>query len=200
MIGNGQSISLSNSKIAPFPKFTFYDHVRAQHDLLTKLLDIIHLRAVIDWSMGAARTFQRLTQYPDFMDVIIPFSGSTRTSLHNQVFLEGVKSALLAAKGVSSAGGQARSGGGCRGGSPILDRSGENGSLKAFARGYAGWRFSQVFYRHNLPADCWILARIDPWKPAAWERATRFQPESVRGGCWSPALILLIAGSSIGLI
>lgn len=73
------------------------------------------------------------------MDIVVPFCGSARTSLHNQVFLEGVKSALLAAKGVPSAG------------------SGEGGvlspdtvsrawtaetkeiGLKAFGRGYAGW-------------------------------------------------------------
>lgn len=89
--------------------------------------------------MGAAQSFQWATQYPDFMDLVVPFCGSARTSLHNQVFLEGVKSALLAAKGVPSAG------------------SGEDGvyedgvafrtwnekerevGLKAFGRGYAGW-------------------------------------------------------------
>lgn len=38
------------------------------------------------------------------MDICIPFCGAAKTSLHNQVFLEGVKSALLAAKKHPSAG------------------------------------------------------------------------------------------------
>ena len=54
--------------------------------------------------MGAAQSFQWATQYPHFMDLVVPFCGSARTSLHNKVFLEGVKSALLAAKGIPSAG------------------------------------------------------------------------------------------------
>lgn len=38
------------------------------------------------------------------MDMVVPFCGSARTSIHNQVFLEGVKSAMLAAKGIASSG------------------------------------------------------------------------------------------------
>ena len=54
--------------------------------------------------MGAGQTYQWITQYPDMVDTAVPFCGSARTSLHNQVFLEGVKSALLAAKGIPSRG------------------------------------------------------------------------------------------------
>jgi homoserine O-acetyltransferase len=108
-------------------------------------LGIKHLRAVLGWSMGAAQSFQWATQYPDFMDIVVPFCGSARTSLHNQVFLEGVKSALIAAKGQSSAGS-------CRAGTndtKWTDKEKEVG-LKAFGRGYAGWGFSQAFYsRHS---------------------------------------------------
>lgn len=64
LFGNSQSISPSNSKIAPFPDVTFYDNVRAQHDLLTKGLRVKHLRAVTGWSMGAGQSFQWATQYP----------------------------------------------------------------------------------------------------------------------------------------
>lgn len=38
------------------------------------------------------------------MDIGVPFCGAAKTSLHNQVFLEGVKSALYAAVLTSSAG------------------------------------------------------------------------------------------------
>ena len=54
--------------------------------------------------MGAGQTYQWATQYPDFMDLIVPFCGSAKTSLHNQVMLEGVKVAILSGKSGSSAG------------------------------------------------------------------------------------------------
>ena len=95
LFGNSQSISPSNSKIAPFPNVTFYDNVRAQHALLTQKLGVKHLRMVTGWSMGAGQSFQWATQYPDFMDICVPFCGSAKTSLHNQVFLEGVKVRMI---------------------------------------------------------------------------------------------------------
>ena len=114
---------------------TFYDNVRAQHALVTKHLQITHLRAVLGWSMGAAQSYQWAVQFPDLMDIVVPFCGSARTSLHNQVFLEGVKSALLAAKGVPSAGsGQV----GTKTFHAWTAEQKEVG-LKAFGRGYAGW-------------------------------------------------------------
>jgi homoserine acetyltransferase len=64
LFGNGQSISPSNSNIAPFPDVTFYDNVKAQHELLTKALGVSHLRMVLGWSMGAGQSFQWATQYP----------------------------------------------------------------------------------------------------------------------------------------
>lgn len=140
LFGNGQSSSPSNHPTAkPFPRCSFYDNVRAQYELVTKHLGIKHLRAVVGWSMGAAQSFQWATQYPDFMDLVVPFCGSARTSLHNQVFLEGVKSALLAAKKIPSAGSGE--------GDVVVDgvayrewtpEEREVG-LKAFGRGYAGW-------------------------------------------------------------
>ena len=152
LIGNGQSISPSNSKIAPFPDVTFYDNVKAQHELLTKKLDITHLRMVTGWSMGAGQCFQWATQYPDFMDIIVPFCGSAKTSIHNQVFLEGVKSALLAAHHTSSAGstfGRVEKEATATANRSWTDEERTIG-LKAFGRGYAGWGFSQAFYRAKL--------------------------------------------------
>lgn len=90
--------------------------------------------------MGAGQTFQWITHYPNFIDLAVPFCGSARTSLHNQVFLEGVKSALLAAKGIESRG--------CKEGGVKGEGKGEKRvwteqerlvGLKAFGRGYAGW-------------------------------------------------------------
>lgn len=89
--------------------------------------------------MGAGQTYQWTTQFPDFVDIAVPFCGSAETSLHKKVFLEGVKAALLAAKKHSSAGI-------CLGG--VLSKGEEyrtwsaeekDVGLKAFGRVYAGW-------------------------------------------------------------
>lgn len=61
---------------------------------------------------------------------ILPFCGSARTSEHNKVFLEGVRAALTAD-------------GDFRGG--WYDAQPTAG-LRAAARVYAGWGFSQAFY------------------------------------------------------
>lgn len=83
---------------------TFYDNVKAQHQLVTEKLGIKHARAVLGWSMGAGQTYQWATQYPDFMDLVVPFCGSAKTSLHNQVMLEGVKGAVLSGRSAWSGG------------------------------------------------------------------------------------------------
>lgn len=143
LFGNGQSSSPSNRPdLKPFPNVLFYDNVRAQHELVTKHLGVEHVRAVLGWSMGAGQTYQWATQYPDFMDLVVPFCGSARTSLHNQVFLEGVKSAVLAGKqGVSAGVCQGESVKGQYRGWSEEERS---VGLRALGRVYAGWGFSQV--------------------------------------------------------
>ena len=149
LFGNSQSSSPSNrTDLKPFPDVTFYDNVRAQHALVTKKLGIKHARCVLGWSMGAGQTFQWATQYPDFMDLVVPFCGSAKTSLHNQVMLEGVKVAMLSGKQHTSAGvckGEATQGE-YRGWSDEERTIG----MKALGRVYAGWGFSQPFYREKL--------------------------------------------------
>ncbi|PYI26996.1 homoserine acetyltransferase family protein [Aspergillus indologenus CBS 114.80] len=170
LFGNGQSTSPSNYPIqGPFPKCSIYDNVRAQHMLVTQHLGITHLRAVLGWSMGAAQSFQWATQYPEFMDLVVPFCGSARTSLHNQVFLEGVKSALLAAKHISSAG---------SGNAGVLEAGQSDRTwserekqigLKAFGRGYAGWGFSQAFYREKLYETVLGYKDLEDFMVSFWE-------------------------------
>jgi homoserine acetyltransferase len=148
LFGNSQSSSPSNTSLYPFPKVTFYDNVLAQHTLVTKHLGITHAFAVLGWSMGAGQTYQWATQFPEFMDKIAPFCGSAKTSLHNQVFLEGVKTALVAAKGASTAGI-------CKGYTTQSEakewtKEQTETGLKALGRVYAGWGFSQAFYRQRL--------------------------------------------------
>lgn len=90
------------------------------------------------------------------MDICVPFCGSAVTSLHNQVFLEGVKSALLAAKKQSS-------GGSCNGRAASLGKLSLDErdpwtaeetevGLKAFGRGYAG-SFSRPAFAYYMMAE-----------------------------------------------
>ncbi|KAI8633252.1 homoserine acetyltransferase family protein [Xylariaceae sp. FL1651] len=168
LFGNGQSKSPSNSpELRPFPSITMLDNVAAQYRLVTEELGVKHLKAVLGWSMGAAQTFQWITQYPDFMDLAVPFCGAARCSLHNQVFLEGVKSALFAAKGVSSSG---------VGKSEATDRevrtwtTGEREvGLKALGRVYAGWGLSQAFYREKLYETYLGYKDLEDFMTKFWE-------------------------------
>lgn len=152
MFGNGQSSSPSNTERSPseqFPVVDIRDNVTAQYRLVTEGLGVKHARMVLGWSMGGMQAYQWLTQYPDFVDLGVPFCGSARTSIHNQVFLEGVKTALLAAKGAASAGsaaGEATAANEYR----VWTKEEQTAGLKAFGRVYAGWGFSQEFYRQKL--------------------------------------------------
>jgi hypothetical protein len=112
---------------------------------------------------------QWATQYPDFMDIVVPFCGSARTSLHNQVFLEGVKAALLAAKKHPSAGFCA--GGELPNGESYRTWSDEEKTvgLKAFGRVYAGWGFSQAFYREKLYESTLGFKDLEDFMKNFWE-------------------------------
>ncbi len=138
LFGNGISSSPSNTP-APFngsrfPDITLYDNIRAQHQLLTTALGVEQIALVTGWSMAGCQSFQWAAQYPDKVKAILPFCASAKTAEHNIVFLEGVKAALQA------------------------DSIYDNGNyqtpptkgLKAFGRIYAGWAFSQTFYRKQM--------------------------------------------------
>ena len=138
MFGNGLS---SSPSITPppcdgprFPTVTLFDNVACQHRLLTQGLGVKRIALVLGWSMAGCQSYQWGAQYPDMVDAILPFCAAARTSPHNQVFLEGVKAALLADS--AFAGGD-------------YSQPPEAG-LRAFGRVYAGWAYSQTFYRERL--------------------------------------------------
>lgn len=134
MLGNGLSSSPSNTPPpydkARFPNVTFYDQVQQQHKLVTEKFGIETLALVTGWSMGAGQTYQWAVSFPDTVQRACPFCGSSKTSEHNIVFLEGVKSALTADDAFK---------GGWYDEKPVK-------GLRAAARVYAGWGFSQAFY------------------------------------------------------
>ena len=119
--------------------------------------------------MGAGQTYQWATMYPDFMDIAVPFCGSAKTSLHNQVFLEGAKAALIAPlKNISA--------GSCEDG--VLSKGKKYRTwtaeerevgLKAIARVYAGWGFSQSFYREKLYESALGFKSLEDFMTGHWE-------------------------------
>lgn len=138
MFGNGFSSSPSNTP-APqdgprFPHISLWDNIACQYKLLTENLGIDRIALVTGWSMAGCQAYQWAAQYPDFVDAILPFCASAKTSTHNYVFLEGVRAALCADQNWNNGDYD----------SPPVD------GLKAFARVYAGWAFSQTFYRDSL--------------------------------------------------
>ena len=138
MFGNGLSSSPSNTS-APydgprFPLITLWDNIASQHKLLTEHLKVKRLALVTGWSMAGCQAYQWAAQFPDIVNAILPFCSSAKTSPHNFVFLEGIKTALCADQNWKE---------GNYVSPPV------NG-LKAFARIYAGWAFSQTFYREKL--------------------------------------------------
>ncbi|MDA0987487.1 MAG: alpha/beta fold hydrolase [Bacteroidetes bacterium] len=138
MFGNGLSTSPSNSSKSQsgsnFPEITLWDNICCQYKLLIEKFKIKKIALITGWSMAGCQSYQWAVQYPNMVEAILPFCASSKTSTHNYVFLEGVKAALIA------------------------DAKWKNGNykkqpvngLKAFGRVYAGWAFSQDFYREKL--------------------------------------------------
>lgn len=157
MLGNGLSSSPSNFPEPyngpRFPNVTAYDNVKAQFKLVTEKFGIKRIRLVLGWSMGALQTFQWGATYPDMMDLIAPFCGSAKCSRHNFVFLEGVKAALTADAAWNEGWYTAKP---ARG-------------LRAAARVYAGWGFSQAFYRQKLDIERLGFSSLEDFLVAFWE-------------------------------
>jgi homoserine O-acetyltransferase len=73
-IGHGKSSKPSDGLHAKFPHYDYDDMVAAQYALLTKGLDVNHLRLVMGTSMGCMHSFVWGETYPDFMDALMPLA------------------------------------------------------------------------------------------------------------------------------
>ena len=138
MFGNG--LSSSPSTLAePFagtvvPVFTHVDNVTAQYKLVIENLGIEKLALIYGWSMGGQQALHWAALHPDRVERVAGICTSARTSPHNRVFLEGLRSALMTDPTWN--------------GDRFTGRP-ERG-LRAFARVYAGWALSQAFYRDEV--------------------------------------------------
>jgi homoserine O-acetyltransferase len=157
MFGNGLSSSASNTPApidkARFPNITAYDNVRQQYRLVNEKFGIESLELVTGWSMGALQTYHWGVLYPDMVKRILPFQGSAKCSRHNFVFLEGVKAALQA---------DAAFNGGWYDTPPTK-------GIRAMARVYAGWGFSQAFYRQKIDIETMGYASLEDFLVGFWE-------------------------------
>jgi len=124
MFTNGLSTSPSNYE-GDFPQVTTYDNVTQQRHLMNEVFGVERVKMVYGWSMGAQQAYHWAALFGASVERIVVNCGSAKTAPHNFVFLEGIRSTLMAA------------------------RSEEEGK-RAMGRIYAGWALSQTFYRREL--------------------------------------------------
>jgi len=137
MFGNGLSSSPSNHPDYKLAESGFYtthlDNIRAQKQLLN-YLEIEKLALVYGWSMGAQQAYHWGVLYPESVERIAALCGTARTTDHNKIFLQSLRTALTADPSWN----------GTR-----FESIPERG-FKAFARIYASWAASQAYYRQGL--------------------------------------------------
>ena len=95
-IGHGKSSKPSDGMHAKFPQYDYDDMVLAQHELVTKGLNVNHLRLVMGTSMGCMHSWVWGETYPDFMDALMPLAClpiqiSGRNRIWRKMIIDGIK-------------------------------------------------------------------------------------------------------------
>ena len=138
MFGNGLSSSPSNCQHCGLVEqgfwFSHWDNVFAQEKLLREVFGIEKLAMVYGWSMGAQQAYHWGALFKDKVERIVALCGTARTTAHNRIFLESLRSALTADPAWT----------GTR-----FDGIPERG-FRTFSRIYASWAASQAFYREGI--------------------------------------------------
>jgi homoserine O-acetyltransferase len=138
MFGNGLSSSPSNCAQCGLAEqdfwFSHWDNVRAQEQLLREVFSIERLALVYGWSMGAQQAYHWAALYPEKVERIAAICGTARTTDHNRIFLQSLRSALTSDRtwtGINFDG--------------MPDRG-----IHTFALIYASWAASPAFYQAKL--------------------------------------------------
>lgn len=138
MFGNGLSSSPSNGDMAGVAEqglyFTHLDNVTAQARLLREVFGIEQLALVYGWSMGAQQAYHWGVLYPNYVQRIVALCGTARTTDHNRIFLQSLRSALTADPTWNG---------------QTFESIPERG-FRTFAQIYASWAASQTFYREGI--------------------------------------------------
>ncbi|MDL0431259.1 alpha/beta fold hydrolase [Marinobacter sp. TBZ242] len=138
LLGAGESSSPSNTRghqAGPdFPAVSLYDNVMLQKRLVDDVFGGASIALVMGWSMGGMQALQWGCLFPDKVRAVLASCCTAQCYPHNRVFLEGVKAALTCDQNFQ--GGHYR--------------SPPQRGLRAFGRVYAGWAYSQAFFRHEL--------------------------------------------------
>jgi homoserine O-acetyltransferase/O-succinyltransferase len=74
LIGHGESSKPSDGMRMKFPRYTYDDMVRADHEVLLDDLHVDHLRLVLGTSMGCMQSFVWGEMYPKFADALMPLA------------------------------------------------------------------------------------------------------------------------------
>ncbi|KAG1788823.1 Alpha/Beta hydrolase protein [Suillus plorans] len=154
---NGESSSPSNTP-APyggpyFPFVSYEDNIRAQHAVLTKHLGVRKLFSVVGFSMGGQQAYHWPVVFPDFVERFVSICSSARTSPHNQCFLEGPKSAMLASKDFADGHYQ----------------STPQHGIRAFGRVYSAWAYGQTWFREYKYLMDGEYPDLNSWLRERWE-------------------------------
>ena len=155
MFSNGRSSSAADTPDYP-AVVTMADNVRAQHRLLTQELGVTRVAASYGFSMGAGQSYHWAALYPELVERAIVVCGSSRTSVHNKVFLSGLLRTLEAAPEYQ--------GNGQFSAEPVA-------ALKAFGHIYAGWGLSQDFYRARLFETALGAPDLESFLRTDWEES-----------------------------
>ena len=138
LFGNGLSSSPSNTPSpfdrGRFPNFTLTDGVRIQERMLREVFGIERVALVHGFSMGGQQALHWAALFPDQVGKVSAICATAKLPAHTWVLFEGVKAALTG------------------------DPAWRDGwfhehpvrGLRAMGRVYAGWGFSQAFYRQGL--------------------------------------------------
>jgi homoserine O-acetyltransferase len=95
-VGHGKSAKPSDGLRAKFPRYNYEDMVLAQYRLVTEGLGLHHLRLVLGNSMGGMHAWIWGTNYPDFMDAVVPMASqptemSSRNWMMRRLIIDSIR-------------------------------------------------------------------------------------------------------------